>query len=358
MGALGHIVDHVSFAKVAGTISLLDAIYPLSRIPAAAWAKIRTDGGNLYATNSAGTRLPAKVQWINHGSQDGEMIILYDSLSPTVNTEVQIHLDTLATTEPGKSSPYGEEAVFNDYLFRLSLDEASSPFVDSSPEDFSVTTFDVGAQVAGPVRYGRTFDGINDGLLLPSGSTQLHVTTAFTLMQWIKKAVGGEGDFYNSTSTKGGVKNGVSIGNRSGSVLNVYIGDGTASWINSVSTTTLSTGVWTFIAVTFDGSNLRFYKNGLLDDTVARSATVNWHPDMNIKEHGIMGNHRYSGSRGTTVCPGGDADDIRYRGDTLSSPYIQTLYNNQNDPGSFYTGTPLWVPVTSFMPFFIGGFIS
>lgn len=60
----------------------------------------------------------------------------------------------------------------------------------------------------------------------------------------------------------------LAINNSGGQRLNAYIG----GWRNS--TSTIPTNTWTHVAVTYDGSNIRFYIDGALDNTIAYAGAL------------------------------------------------------------------------------------
>lgn len=345
MAYQGYLKVESDNTQVSATLSNFKACLDLSLIPTAQWSNIRTDGGNLYVTDSSNTRVPAVVTWIDTVNEQGIIWFKMTTINGASNTEMRIHIDDTSTTTPARNSTYGEENVFSDCIVRLSLIESSTTFVDSSPNNFAMDTNDVGSAVTGPLGGGRSFDGINDIIHFPTSAMAVFksdVSTAFTMEFWYNGDVSGGGDFLNCSTTRGGVKTGIGIGWRNDSVLNSYLGLGGALWVNSISTTTVTTGSWEYYNITWDGTNLKFYKGGSLGSTVSRSGTLDWDgTDTDDMQIGIMGNYHETSPlvTATTLCTAGDLEEFRFLDTTLSDDMISTQYNNQNNPDTFWTNT-------------------
>ncbi len=81
------------------------------------------------------------------------------------------------------------------------------------------------------------------------------------------------------------------------------------------------------IVGTFDGSNLRLYKNGsLVAGPTAATPTTSSVPEALIGR-GALGNSPWTG----------DIDEVRIAATARSAAWILTEYNNQNSPGTFIT---------------------
>ena len=87
--------------------------------------------------------------------------------------------------------------------------------------------------------------------------------------------------------------------------------------------TNLSSGTWVNLAVTTDGTNARWYINGVLDTTLAytyipQNVASTWY----LGSYGT-GSRRYDGIM----------DEVRMYVGTLSGDWVQAEYANQNNPG-------------------------
>jgi len=88
--------------------------------------------------------------------------------------------------------------------------------------------------------------------------------------------------------------------------------------------TSVGTGSWVHIAMTHDGSNIRFYYNGATDGVIALAAfTMN--VDRSFKDSGTANTIR------------GAMDELRISNAIRSASWILAEYNNQNSPSTFYS---------------------
>lgn len=88
--------------------------------------------------------------------------------------------------------------------------------------------------------------------------------------------------------------------------------------------TSVGTGSWVHIAMTHDGSNIRYYYNGATDGVIAQTAFT-----MNIDK-----SFKDTPSSNTLR---GAMDELRISSAVRSASWILAEYNNQNSPSTFYT---------------------
>ena len=126
---------------------------------------------------------------------------------------------------------------------------------------------------SGEVGQAFNLDGTSGYVNVPS-SPGLKFTNAFTVEGWINLRVP-IGSSTVTIATKGlDSDNSVDwmLSVRSGQLCPAATVGGV--WQGGNCASTLATGVWYHVAMTFDGSNLRGYVNGALDGTFAMSGTV------------------------------------------------------------------------------------
>jgi len=117
----------------------------------------------------------------------------------------------------------------------------------------------------GKVGEAFSFDGVDDYVQAPD-SASLDITSQITLDAWIYPvALGGR------------VVDKISVGGADGFLIDTYTGKvrliaAGSAWVES--STILSTGTWTHIAGTYDGSVVKVYVNGLLDGSAAGTAAI------------------------------------------------------------------------------------
>ena len=123
------------------------------------------------------------------------------------------------------------------------------------------------------VNGGLSFDGVDDYISVPNNSV-FQLTKALSVSAWIKGNSWGSGSYANIILRKGdGNPNNWQLAVENGYVaLGLDGNDGS----NAHGNTLLQTGQWYHVVGTWDGSNIRIYVNGVLDNTpAARAAPIN-----------------------------------------------------------------------------------
>jgi hypothetical protein len=118
-----------------------------------------------------------------------------------------------------------------------------------------------------PGRYGSalSFNGIGD-LVTITESPSLQLTNAFTLEAWVKPATtlsGWQDVIYKGNDNYFLDTSGMSVA-----------GGVTTTSSSSISGSTIAVNAWTHVAVTYDGSNLRIYVNGVLSNSAPKTGTI------------------------------------------------------------------------------------
>ncbi|MCA9379370.1 DUF2341 domain-containing protein [Candidatus Dojkabacteria bacterium] len=93
-------------------------------------------------------------------------------------------------------------------------------------------------------------------------------------------------------------------------------------------TTVLSTATWYYVSLTYDGSNMIFYRNGSSERTTACSSCVI--PDSNLAFN-IGGNQVWG------EYFDGIIDELHVANSSRTAGWVLTEYNNQYSPSTFYT---------------------
>lgn len=124
--------------------------------------------------------------------------------------------------------------------------------------------------------YRIIFNGTSDYVNLSSSSTLYSATNPMTITAWVNPT-----SLTNVSYAGGGLEGGTIVdSNESGGTSGYMFGiksTGVLYWWpyangDAYSTGTVSTNAWTYVALTYDGTNVRFYLNDALDSTHALSA--------------------------------------------------------------------------------------
>jgi len=117
--------------------------------------------------------------------------------------------------------------------------------------------------------YALDFDGANDYIDCGNDSS-LSITSTITLSAWVKPTTAITSQNFPMFIAKGLNSDYMLFSNSSTGTARLRLG---SSFLID-STSTISTNVWTHIVGTYDGSNLKIYFNGSLDNTVSQTGAI------------------------------------------------------------------------------------
>jgi len=162
------------------------------------------------------------------------------------------------------------------------------------------------------------FDGVNDYV---TGSA-VSLTTAVTAAAWINPTTFTDGtaqQVFETSSDSVTIRIATSSTDRvSGFILNA-----SSVYVEAFSTTALAAGVWSHVALTYDGSVVRMYVNGTEVSTsgVAQTGNVKSSATMQIGIHANLTSNPF----------GGAIDEFRVYTRALTSADITELANSTQD---------------------------
>ena len=166
-------------------------------------------------------------------------------------------------------------------------------------------------------RWGASFDGSDDSFAF-AGSTDIQLDQNYTVCSWFK---------VNSIASTASPRGLITWGSANlGKGRGLYISGSSAGAFgyggtyNLDSTTSISTGVWYHVAATYDGTTLKLYVNGALDNTNTVTLT-----SFNYSMTHI-GELYYSQSTADRHFDG-DIDELALFNTALSAPDITKIYN-------------------------------
>jgi hypothetical protein len=171
--------------------------------------------------------------------------------------------------------------------------------------------------IAGKINGAAHFVSTSNQTIGLANPGNFPVTTAWTMEGWFKPSTDGNvALFWGQNSNNG--PHLVLPGNNT---WRVGFWGGAATDGGSVNLNT-----WQHVVGTFDGSNLRLYKNGsLISGPNSASPASASSPEADI------------GSFFDAFCWGGDIDEVHISTVARSAAWITAEYNNQNSPGTFIT---------------------
>ena len=163
-------------------------------------------------------------------------------------------------------------------------------------------------------RWGASFDGSNDFMTVPDDAS-LNVSSGFTVSAWIY--LNSLGVFQGIVSKRDGSGTNYQFYIRNGNVLSYYNGSNLYN-----DTTTLSSGVWTHVAVSAtSNSSASFYINGSISSTHSIGAITSSTSDVYIGQ--VTGVSHFNGSM----------DDLAIFDTALDQTAITALYGAAPNAG-------------------------
>jgi fibronectin type 3 domain-containing protein len=202
-----------------------------------------------------------------------------------------------------------------DLVASYSFDEGSGTTVaDSSGNGNNGTIANATWTTSGKFGGALSFNGTNARVDVPD-STSLHLATGMTLEAWVNPASpqtkwqdviykGNDNYYLEGSSTNGGAPAG---GGTFGGAGATAFGGGA-----------LPAGTWTYLAATYDGSNIRVYVNGTLMGTQAKTGTIaSSSNQLQIGGDGIFSQYF-----------GGIIDEVRVYDAALTAAQIQSDMNS------------------------------
>lgn len=311
----------VASAKVSGTHTDFPAYVDLSNMPSSFWDNVTNGGGDIrcYSDETLTTELPREVVSCDTATDTGE---LWVKTGMTTTTVVYITVDG-TSTEPSASATYGKNNTWNSGykgVYHLQTGNDSTSNANNGSGAFSAGAS--GGQIGGAINFNGSSQYMKLGHIssfyTPNSSTEL------TVSAWIKA------DATNGTRN-----------------ISVY-GDGSHIWIfrlnsgnlqayirESGGTYRLASSAYTdttnlnYVVLSYGSDDVnRLYVNGSETNTVNGDGTLFNGPD----DPPCIGAY-------TTPSDyfDGIIDEVRISNVGRSANWITTEYNNQDDPGTFWT---------------------
>ncbi len=204
----------------------------------------------------------------------------------------------------------------------------------SNPLNASISNTSAGT---GRVDGAGSFNGSSGRVGLPSSTKWNNIATAITLESWVNPNSGSLSDRRDITQRQGGAwYGGLNPGSGSDiwwfnllSAKPSFYADGITGGAYKQSTSTVSEGSWSHVAVTYNGSTISFYINGALTNSISASGS------FSTGDAGGSIGCNGSGFSPLTVF-NGLIDELRVSSSARSADWITVEYNNQNSPSTFY----------------------
>ena len=310
-------------------------------------------GGEIRVTTSDGeTELAREVQ-------SGQIYWkVAGTLSSSVDTDFYIYYDDGTKSDYAVTATYGRNNVWTSYDAVFHLEESAAGtgtagvYIDSTGNGFDGVDNISATGKTGKVNAGQQFDGVDDFIRIGDANTV--GTAALSVSFWI--------DFTNIPASQisligmwGGVSNERCWGTRlfNSTTVRFLSISGTTTISKDVSISIISTGNWYHFSYVYNAGGFEFFLNGASQGTNSGLHSVlnqgTGSPVSNID----IGSDYMDGVASHFGQLSGYMDNISITNTVLSADYIATLYNNQDDPTTFFTlgveetpgGAPTFTPL-------------
>lgn len=158
-------------------------------------------------------------------------------------------------------------------------------------------------------------------------------TANCTIAAWVNANAVAGGRLFGFAEGNNGTVAEKSLYISNGGKPSAYGYDGAQRNVNGA--TTVTTGVWHYMVVTWDSTNEIIYFDGASDGTTACGATFAGYTNPNLVLGGTDGGG--GAGDGSNVQLDGSLDEVRVSNTARSADWILTSYNTQKNPGTFYT---------------------
>ncbi|HRH31627.1 MAG TPA: LamG domain-containing protein, partial [Candidatus Paceibacterota bacterium] len=208
----------------------------------------------------------------------------------------------------------------------------NNSLADSTSNANNGTNYSSANSTSGKIGDGRDLTGGSDRVTLANASS-IKPTAQLTVSGWFKRN-GAQPDYakpfwFGQDDNDPWGPWGIQFDTSSDTALIGHMTNGTTSYWPYANITSLSNTTWYYLSMTYDGSNVKFYINDVLQDTIAASTTIGNYDGTN----GFGIGDSYQGGTGIN----GYVDEVHISSVARSVDWLKTEYNNQNSPSTFAT---------------------
>ncbi|MEM2613280.1 MAG: DUF2341 domain-containing protein [Nitrososphaerota archaeon] len=299
------------------------------------FGKTQLDGDDFVFTDANQTKLDHQIEYYNYTCGHLIVWVKVPCLSSTMDTTLYMYYGNLAC-----ENQQNPTAVWDtNYKLVLHLNEQTGIHYDSTVNRNNGAPLNgVQQGVNTKIDGGDTFDGINDYIQIPHSNTLTGYTEALTISFWVKfedttrrQTILGK---YDTAGNQRGWFVDYNPVNRPTRPLGFYASwDGTNYhewWANFIP----QASVWYHITIIWEANNIpKFYINGVQVLAVGKYKTATIPQIYNNSVPLLIGKCPYDATRYFK----GSLDEITISSTARPTNWIQTAYNNQLSPATFYT---------------------
>ena len=333
----------INHTKVNATQTDFPVLISLSADADLASSSLANGNDILFTSADGTTKLDHEIE--NFTVSNGKLIawVRILSLSSSTDTVLYLYFNNSAA-----SSQQNAAGVWNSNFKGVwHLKESASGVAGEFKDSTSNANNGQGGSGAVPVRtssglIGDAQDYNGTHYISVPNTASLQPTSAISLSGWIYLRTFGSG-FDNDPILRKGDDNPNNYQlavDSSGAVPQIHLLLDESEEIGLAGATTISPNTWYYIAGTWNGTIRTIYLNGNQDNSSSRTGTI-----------GTDNRPLYLGGRtGLTDSIDGILDEVRISNISRSAFWIETEYNNQNSPLTFYTVGTKASPPSDYVP--------
>ena len=312
----------IDSSQVSGNLTNFPVLITGANVDTALWAHAQADGDDIVFTGGDGvTRLSHELELYSSNDQEVVAWAKIPELSSGIGTVLYVYY--------GNPTAINQEDVLNvwgDYraIWHLGEDVTDEGSVSAAHRDSTANANDGNQSgnndTAGKIGNGQSFDGNDTVSFTAAGVESLTFTSApaLTVSVWYRPDSGMISDGVQEVVIKIGANHLFALnvlGSNNDTRPSVWGSGGTASTRCGI----VAADTWYYDCFTYDGSNIRGYRNGNLFATGVSAGVFN-----PTTQNGIIGESVE-----------GIVDEVRISGSVRSADWIKTEHNNQSSPAAF-----------------------
>jgi len=283
--------------------------------------KAQNDGDDIIFTDGNGNKLVHEIELYNNNTGHLVAWVEMPSLSSTTDTKIYMYYGN-----PNALKQENTSAVWDsNFMMVQHLEESSATRYDSTSNRNNGTAYGgIVKSAVGKIDGADVFDGVNDYIRV-TDSPSLNPSSAITIELWIN--LSSTGNYINLVNKGEYSQYYLRLGSTEGNIYwYVKFSDGTTKSISSNIGWKWNT--WHHVVATVDtqAQVMKVYLDGVekLSATFAGGKSI------------ISTTNPLLISSNTRLVKG-TIDEVRISSAARSAAWIQTSYNNQKDPTTFYT---------------------
>lgn len=277
------------------------------------------NGYDIIFTSDCLTQLDHQIEYYNATTGKYVAWVRIPSLSNSVDTHIYMYYGNASVSlNPSVTSVW-------ETNYKAVYHYSNNSFANATSVGGSATNSGSTNNTNSKIGEGRSMAASGEYIQTPTTSWSV---TAGTISLWANVTAFGAGHqyFFGHTVPPGYTNRMQLYTDDTGGNLDLGLGNSHTAATNIA---TLTAGQWYYIVLTWNGTNYNVYVNGTLRTTGAYAGFGTFHTSADIGDHGDV-NPRNEAQNGTLD---------EFRASTVVRPlaWITTEYNNQNNPGTFYT---------------------